>query len=116
MRIDWDFVGECLTTTVMAVLSFIVGVSLFLLIVAGACSLLGVGELHNTWGDSIEFRQLMSGGERFSEHETNVDGMTVVVDHQTGNQYLCTPDGVTGLTDVDGTPLRVWEATDDGEE
>ena len=80
------------------------------------CSLFGVGELHNTWGDSIEFRQLMSGGERFSEHETNIGGVTIVVDHQTGNQYLCTPEGVVGLTDADGTPLRVLEASDDGED
>ena len=79
-------------------------------------AVLGMGEPHSTWPESAEFSSLMTGQERFSEHETNVDGVTVVVDHETGNQYLCTPEGVTGLTDVDGTPLRVWEATDDGED
>ena len=43
------------------------------------------------------------GGERFSEHETNIGGVTIVVDHQTGNQYLSTPGGIVGLTDADGT-------------
>lgn len=114
--IDWDFVKECTVTVASIVLSCFVGITLFFGIIAGACSLLGVGDLHNTWGDSVEFSSLMTGQERFSEHETNVDGVTIVVDHETGNQYLCTPEGVTGLTDVDGTPLRVWEASDDGED
>ena len=71
--------------------------------------------LHSTWPESAEFSQLLTGQERFSEHETNVDGLTVVVDHETGVQYLCDGDGMTALLDVDGSPLRVMEATDDGE-
>ena len=66
--------------------------------------------LHSTWPESAEFSQLMTGQERFSEHATNVDGITVVVDHETGAQYLCDGDGMTALLDVDGTPLRVREA------
>ena len=114
--IDWDFVKECLTAVVAAVLSFFAGIILLLALLTGTFYLLGVGDLHNTWGDSAEFSSLMTGQERFSEHETNISGVTVVVDHQTGNQYLCTPDGVTGLMDADGTPLRVMEASDDGED
>lgn len=72
-------------------------------------------DLHSTWPESAEFSQLMTGQERFSEHATNVDGLTVVVDHETGVQYLADGDGMTALLDVDGTPLRVKEATDDGE-
>lgn len=63
-----------------------------------------------SWPESAEFSQLMTGQERFSEHATNVDGLTVVVDHETGVQYLADGDGMTALLDVDGTPLRVKEA------
>lgn len=116
MRIDWDFVKDTIVAAIAVAIGFVVFIVLVTIIIVGGCALFGTPELHNTWGDSIEFRQLMSGGERFSEHETNIGGVTIVVDHETGNQYLCTPEGVTGLTDVDGTPLRVWEATDDGED
>ena len=71
--------------------------------------------LHSTWPESAEFSQLMTGQERFSEHATNVDGLTVVVDHETGVQYLADGHGMTALLDADGAPLRVLEATDDGE-
>ena len=67
-------------------------------------------DLHSTWPVSAEFSQLMTGQERFSEHATNVDGLTVVVDHETGVQYLADGHGMTALLDVDGTPLRVKEA------
>ena len=77
------------------------------------CSCLGVGDLHSTWPESAEFSQLMTGQERFSEHATNVDGLIVVVDHETGVQYLADGDGMTALLDADGTPLRVKEGTDD---
>lgn len=67
----------------------------------------------STWPESAEFSQIESGADRFSEHETNVDGITVVVDHETGVQYLADGHGMTALLDVDWTPLRVKEATDD---
>lgn len=114
--IDWEFVRDRFATMLVIAFGFVVATVMVTCAILGIGALLGAGDLHNTWGDSVEFRQLMSGGERFSEHATNVDGITVVVDHETGNQYLCTPDGVTGLLDVDGTPLRVKEATDDGED
>lgn len=116
MSIDWDFVRYCVVAALAATFGFVVAVVVVALVLSGIDSLLGPGEPHNTWGDSVEFSSLMTGQERFSEHETNVDGLTIVVDHETGNQYLCTPEGLTGLTDVDGTPLRVWEASDDGED
>ena len=72
-------------------------------------------DLHSTWPESAEFSQLMTGQERFSEHATNVDGLFVVVDHETGVQYLADGHGMTALLDADGTPLRVREASDDGE-
>lgn len=72
-------------------------------------------DLRTTWPESAEFSQLMTGQERFSEHATNVDGLVVVVDHETGVQYLADGHGMTALLDVDGSPLRVMEASDDGE-
>lgn len=72
-------------------------------------------DLHSTWPESVEFSQLMTGQERFSEHATNVDSLVVVVDHETGVQYLADGHGMTALLDVDGAPLRVREASDDGE-
>lgn len=78
-------------------------------------AVLGMGEPHSTWPESAEFSTLATGQERFSEHATNVDGLVVVVDHATGAQYLADGDGMTALLDVDGSPLRVLEAGDDGE-
>lgn len=65
---------------------------------------------HSTWPKSAEFYQLSTGQDRFSEHETNFETITVVVDHQTGAEYLRTPDGICPLLDVDGEPLREAEA------
>lgn len=64
----------------------------------------------STWPKSAEFYQLSTGQDRFSEHSTNFKTMTVVVDHQTGVEYLRTPDGICPLLDVDGEPLREAEA------
>ena len=66
-------------------------------------------DLHSTWPESAEFSQLMTGQERFSEHATNVGGLTVVVDHQTGAQYLYGDDGICPLLSADGAPLLVAE-------
>lgn len=69
-------------------------------------------DLHSTWPESAEFSQLMTGQERFSEHATNVGGVKVVVDHETGVQYLADGHGMTALLDADGAPLRVKEAAE----
>lgn len=71
---------------------------------------LGEPEPRNAWGESAEFAQLATGQERFSEHETNVEGTWVLVDHSTGAQYVVTGEGVCPLLDADGTPLLVAEA------
>ena len=68
--------------------------------------------LHSTWPDSAEFSTLDTGQERFSEHATNVNGLVIVVDHETGNQYLVTDVGACPLLDVDGSPLSVMEVGD----
>lgn len=71
-----------------------------------------------SWGESAEFSQLMTGQARFSEHETGIYSWSIVVDHQTGIQYLAYEQykggaAVCPLLDVDGTPLRVLEAGDE---
>ena len=66
--------------------------------------------LHSTWPESAEFSTLATGHERFSEHATNVGGLTVVVDHATGAQYLADGHGMTTLLSADGTPVLVEEA------
>lgn len=71
----------------------------------------------NGWPESAEFSQLLTGQTRFSVHDTNLDGWRILVDHRTGVQYIVGNDvrTVCPLLDVDGSPLRVLEASDDGE-
>ena len=67
--------------------------------------------VESTWPESAEFYQIDSGADRFSEHETNLEGWCVLVDHRTGAQYLYRYKyGITPLLDADGTPLLVAEA------
>lgn len=101
--------------------------ALSLVLLAACVGCRGEGASASTWPESDEFEHLLTGQDRFSEHETNLSQCRVVVDHRTGVQYLlyCQPHGTgatvwsyTGLCpllDVDGSPLRVLEATDDGE-
>ena len=64
----------------------------------------------STWPESAEFSQIESGADRFSEHETNLEGVVVLVDHETGVQYARSASGMCPLLDTDGTPLLVAEA------
>ena len=98
-----SFVSVCLSL-------FALALAIIAAMVRGATALAPKDELHSTWPESAEFSQLMTGQERFSEHATNVDGLTVIVDHETGVQYLADGHGMTALLDSDGTPLRVREA------
>ena len=73
------------------------------------------GEQGSTWPESDEFEHIETGADRWSVHDTGagtvVTGrMRVVVDHQTGVQYLVTASGTCPLLDADGTPLLVTEA------
>ncbi len=81
------------------------------LLVASFLNAIHLGpDLHSTWPESAEFSTLATGQERFSEHATNVGGLTVVVDHATGAQYLADGHGMTPLLAADGTPVLVAEA------
>ena len=65
----------------------------------------------STWPESTEFSELETGQDRFSAHGTNIVGWRVLVDHETGVQYLYRHEyGITPLLDADGSPLRVLEA------
>ena len=63
------------------------------------------------WPESAEFSTLESGQGRFSTHDTNLDYWRIIVDHETGAQYLYRyKHGITPLLDADGSPLLVAEA------
>lgn len=66
------------------------------------------------WPESAEFSTLETGQDRFSVHDTNLGLCDVIVDHETGVEYLVWHAGYKGglcpLLDVDGSPLLVAEA------
>ena len=82
--------------------------------VAMALALAGCStvEQGSTWPESAEFSTLETGQDRFSRHDTNLNGWSVLVDHETGVQYIVgnTDHTVCPLLDADGTPLLVAEA------
>ena len=69
-------------------------------------------EQGSTWPESDEFEHIETEAERFSIHDTNLDKWRVLVDHETGVQYVVgnTVHTVCPLLDADGTPLLVLEA------
>ena len=64
----------------------------------------------STWPESAEFSQIESGADRFSEHATNLEGVVVLVDHETGVQYARSACGMCPLLGADGSPLLAAEA------
>lgn len=66
------------------------------------------------WPESAEFSTLETGQERFSMHDTNLGSCDVIVDHETGVEYLVWrgsyKGGITPLLDADGSPMLVSEA------
>ena len=82
--------------------------------VAMALALAGCStvEQGSTWPESDEFAHIETGAERFSTHDTNLNGWSVLVDHETGVQYVVgnTAHTVCPLLDADGSPLLVLEA------
>ena len=99
-----DHTRECL-------IGGLLGALLGLLVSAlGGCSGTRVNQVLNGWPESAEFSQLEGGQTRFSSHDGGIGGLSVVVDHRTGVQYLVTSSGACPLLDADGTPLLVLEA------
>ena len=94
------------------VVAFLLGVAAGLLMLAltGCATETRVNQVLNGWPESAEFSQLEGGQTRFSSHDGGIGGLSVVVDHRTGVQYLVTATGACPLLDVDGTPLLVAEA------
>lgn len=79
------------------------------------------GDASAPWPESAEFSELETGQSRFSKHETGLSGWSVIVDHETGVQYLAYErykrgSAVCPLLEADGTPMRVLEAGDDSGE
>lgn len=90
------------------VVAFLLGAAFGLLMLALTGCDAGSG---STWPDSDEFEHIETGADRFSAHDTNLGYWGVVVDHETGVQYLYRYKyGLCPLLDADGTPLLVLEA------
>lgn len=70
------------------------------------------GEPESTWPESDEFEYVETGADRFSVHDTNLDGWRVLVDHETGAQYIVgdTSHTICPMLDADGAPVLVAEA------
>ena len=70
------------------------------------------GESEPTWPDSAEFSTIETGADRFSVHLTNLGKWRVLVDHETGVQYIVgnTANTICPLLGADGSPLLVAEA------
>lgn len=98
------------TEALGAVIALAVTIAALAIALASLCGC-AAGEPESTWPESMEFSELETGQGRFSVHDTNLNGWSVLVDHETGAQYLyryrC---GITPLLDVDGSPLLVAEA------
>ena len=94
------------------VVALLLGIAFGLLVLAltGCSAKMRINQVLNGWPESAEFSQLEGGQTRFSSHDGGIEGLAVVVDHQTGVQYLVTAAGACPLLDVDGTPLLVLEA------
>ena len=94
------------------VVAFLLGVAFGLLLLAlTGCS----GDASGGWPESAEFSTLETGQGRFSSHDTGLGNWRVIVDHETGAQYLAYASyrygaAVCPLLDSDGTPLLVLEA------
>lgn len=109
MRTQSRGAAACLMLLVMAAMA------------VAACALLGACRSEysisdpdaNGWPESAEFSHLMTGQTRFSCHDSELKNVFVIVDHQTGVEYLVTMTGACPLLDADGTPLRVLEAGDE---
>ena len=86
--------------------------ALWAVVMALALAGCSAGEQGSTWPESAEFSELETGQGRFSTHDTNLDGWSVLVDRETGVQYVVgnTSHTVCPLLDADGSPLLVLEA------
>lgn len=92
-------------------LFMILGITIILVIVLVVVMGIHDSTDKSTWPESMEFSQLESGQDRFSIHDTNMSDFKIIVDHQTGVEYLYGHDnGMTPLLGVQGEPLRVFEA------
>lgn len=108
-RRDWvrDGLGEAAATLLALVaVAFWLGAMILALV---GCS---VAEQEPAWPESDEFKHIETGADRFSVHNTNLGKWRVLVDHETGVQYIVgnTVHTVCPLLAADGTPLLVAES------
>lgn len=71
------------------------------------------GEIRMYEYDSIDLMETQTGMPRFTYGNTNLPYVDVILDNETGVQYLCRYKyGITPLLSSDGTPKLVGEAGD----
>lgn len=105
-----DFLDDCFRGFVCFLACLVIGSLAFYFLFSVGARFFGPFAVHSEWPESDEFAYIEGGQERFSEHDTNIDGYIVVVDHETGAQILVSGYGMCPLLDSDGSPLLVGEA------
>ena len=56
---------------------------------------------------TAQYSTLSQGQGRFSWEKTNLDDVTVLVDHSNGVSYIVTAEGITPLLSADGTAAEL---------
>lgn len=88
------------------------GIAVFVVLATVSC-VRGGGPDTGTWPDTAQWSTLESGQDRWSRHETSLDDVWVLVDHETGVAYLETESGLCRMTDADSVPMT--DAEGEGE-
>lgn len=103
---------EWLRANWFELLAAMLGFSVFLAIVTCAgCSMLNGGTMDEI--DRIDLMETQASAPRFTYVDTNLPYVDVIVDNETGVQYLCRSKyGITPLLSSDGAPELVGEAGD----
>ena len=71
------------------------------------------GEVRMDELGSIELMETQAGAPRFTYGSTNLPHVDVILDNETGVQYLCRSEyGITPILSSDGRPALVGEAGD----
>lgn len=69
------------------------------------------GEVHMDELGGIDLMETQAGAPRFTYGSTNLPYVDVIIDNETGVQYLCRSKyGITPILSSDGTPKLVGEA------
>lgn len=88
------------------------GIAVLVALATASC-VMGGGPDTGTWPETAQWSTLESGQDRWSRHETSLDDVWVLVDHETGVAYLETERGLCRMTDANSVPMT--DAEGEGE-